>query len=180
MNLSTARLVCVSIGVLGIASLLSMSTDEINAAPRGGGGGGGFRPMMPMHTPATGFQPSGVHPGTMPHGTTFQPSQFGNNAIQANSRNTMINSRIAVNTGFNGFGNFNGFGRMSTFATGLGAFNSGFGGFSGTGVSGFGFSGVGGGFNGSNGLFLNGFNNLNGFNSFGPSKQLGFSGANGL
>jgi hypothetical protein len=143
---------------------------------------------MPMHTPPTGALPAGVHPGTMPHGTVLQPSQMGNSAISANSANTMFNSRMAVNTGFNGFGNFNGFGRPSTFATGLGAFNMGLGaggfrGFSGFGTATSGFGTATGGFGGFSGISPNGFNNLSGFNSFAPlggGTKLGFNGANGL
>jgi hypothetical protein len=217
MRVLATRVFGSAIAILGVFCMVSMWAGEMKAAPHGGGHpgmgggfghpgmgggfshpmgggfshpamGGSFRPMMPMRTPATGFAPSGVNPGMMSQGIVTSPSQVGNRAITANSANTMFLGRMEANTGFSGFG-INGFGRLSTFSSGLGAFNLGvrtgvfssMGGF-GMGVGGFGVSGFSG-FNGSNGPFLNGFNNLNGFNSFAPiggGSKLGFNGSNGL
>jgi hypothetical protein len=183
MRLSTTRILCLGCVILAISTLFSMSINELTAAPRVTS-----RPALPMHQPPTPM----FHPGSFSigHGTVFQSPQLGNSALNFNTQNSLRNSGIVANTGFSGF------------ASGLGALNSSFSGFSAFNTGGFTpstfrfrFAGSFNGFSagvtsfGSNGssLFPNGFNNLNGFNTFNPTlsglgngAKFGFNGGNGL
>ena len=191
MRLSTTRILCLGCVILAAFALFSMSVNELTAAPRVA-----TRPTLPMRQPpAPTFQPRTFSTG---HGTVFQSPQLGNSGLNFNTQNSLRNSGIVANTGFNGFANtgFNG------FANGLGAFNSplsNFGAFNTggftpstfrlrfTGTSnGFAAGVTSSGFTGSS-LLPNGFNNLNGLNTFSPAisgfgngAKFGFNGGNGL
>jgi hypothetical protein len=183
MRLSTIRILCLGCVILAVFSFISMSVNELTAAPRVAS-----RPALPMHqSPAPMFQPRTFSIG---HGTVFQSPQIGNSALNFNTQNSLRNSGIVASTGFNGFAS--GLGALNLPFSGFGAFNTGgftpstfrfrFGGtFNGSnaGVTSFGFNG--------SSLFLSGFNNPNGFNTFNPAlsgfgngAKFGFNGGNGL